>query len=244
MKKLLLFLGLIFSNTSYANYSITPLVHSIDLESRSRVRTFTVENGSTKDVLVESELFERFQESEEKDSMRKIKTKEERKLFRIYPKIFKLKPKQKKSIVVKWIGDSSIKEGKIYTIGVAQKDLKDDPNKVGAVIRFMVNYNLNIYVNPKKVSKKIEIDSYEYVEKSKSFKITFKNEGNVPSSTTKVALYLEKKEGEETKKKNSFSKEELVGFTGKFIFPGKKKVVFLRAPEGFQDKNVSIKIFE
>jgi P pilus assembly chaperone PapD len=244
MKKLLILLGLMISNQVLANYMVSPLSHSIDLESKSRTRVFTVENSSKKEVLVEMELFEKVYKTDESDRLEKIPHKKERKLFKIYPRIVKVKPNQKKSVVVKWIGDSDIPEGKLYTIVASQKELKKEPAKIGATIKFMFNYNLAISVNPKKTIKKVKVESFEYVESKKAFKIKFKNDGNSPISTTKLSLLMEKKEGDKIEKKETFKREELSGFNGKVIFPGKTRYVYLNAPEGFQRKDVEIKIFE
>jgi P pilus assembly chaperone PapD len=244
MKKLLLFFGIIIAKPALAGYSVTPLSHTIDLDSKSRTRTFTIENPSKNDILVELNLFERKHKTLESDQMEKILSKQERKLLKIYPKLVKVKPNQKKSVVVKWIGDPNLKEGKLYTIIASQRDIKKDTKKAGAVIKFMLDYQLNIMVNPKKLVKKVSIDSYEYLSSKKQFKLTFKNEGNAPVSTTSLSLMLRKQNGETVTKKESFTKKELSGFVGKLIYPGKARTSYLDAPKEFQENDVKVSLFE
>jgi hypothetical protein len=106
-----------------------------------------------------------------------------------------------------------------------------------------MEYYLNLFVVPKNRELKVEILSSEYMEKENQFKIKIRNKGNVHFVSSGKLILIKKEKGVETTK-SDFSKDEIRGFSGKVILPGKERTLTLKAPKNFEGKDVVVKLVE
>lgn len=242
MKKLVILLAAIMANIAEANFMATPGTTNFESTGKNAINRIVVENLSNKEVVIENTLFNRIQVgNEDSGSVEKNPNK----YFKIYPKIVKIPPKQKKAVIVKWVGPASVKETQAFYLKVAEKEIKKGKEKKGTRISVMIEYYLNLLVNPKDQIKTAEIVSSTYLKKENKFKLTVKNTGNVLFKTSESGVFLVKTKPDGSKEtKSQFEKQELKGFLGKSILPGKTKDIFLTAPKGFEGDSTVVKFEE
>lgn len=166
MKYLTLILLILFTQTSYANFKISPLSQSMDVKKRSA--SYTLENMTPNSAAYKVTVVQR--DLDKKGKELRIPTKE----LRIFPSKIILKPLEKKRVKVLYLGKRDISIEKSYRIIFTQldRDVSEDESE-GVQSKF--NFNTAFYVTPKEAKAEINPSVLEY--KGNKY-LSLNNQGN------------------------------------------------------------------
>ncbi|OBT22174.1 hypothetical protein A9266_08730 [Vibrio tasmaniensis] len=140
MKYLTIILLIFFTQTSYANFKISPLSQSMNIKTKSA--SYTLENLTSISAAYKVTVVQRDLSNNGKEI--RIPTKE----LRVFPSKIILKPLEKKRVKVLYLGKRDISIEKSYRIIFTQldRDVSEDESE-GVQSKF--NFNTAFYVAPK-----------------------------------------------------------------------------------------------
>lgn len=137
-----LFICLVFLFISFSAWSfrVTPITAEFGIEGRERTKTFVVENPTKKDVAIQIQAFTRANNKFNKETRKRTKH------FNFYPAQLSLKPGQRRSVRVTWLGNGQ--EGILgielaYRLVFKQLPVNLDKKaaeKAGVSINFLYEY--------------------------------------------------------------------------------------------------------
>ena len=144
-------------------YTFSPSVATITSSGRSTSCLFSISNPDDKIIPIDITIYELTKDIDGEP----VEGKEIIDDFIVYPSQFLLKPKERRSIQVRWVGDASMPYGRAFTILCREVPLpkvdRVKPNKaeMSASINILMNYAGRIYVVPQGAKPAIIIDSVE-----------------------------------------------------------------------------------
>jgi P pilus assembly chaperone PapD len=166
MKYFTFILLILFTQTSYANFKISPLSQSMDVKKKSASYTLenmTSNNAAYKVTVVERDLNKNGEEL-------RIPTKE----LRIFPSKIILKPLEKKRVKVLYLGKRDISIEKSYRVIFTQLD-RDVSEEQDQGLQSKFNFNTAFYVTPKEAKADLNPSVLEH--KGNTY-LSLNNQGN------------------------------------------------------------------
>jgi fimbrial chaperone protein len=144
-------------------YTFSPSVATITSSGHSTSCLFSISNPDDRIIPIDITIYELTKDIDGEP----IEGREIIDDFIIYPSQFLLKPKARRSVQVRWVGDASIPYGRAFKILCREIPLpKTDRAKpkeveMSASINILLNYAGRIYVVPQGAKPEIVIDSVE-----------------------------------------------------------------------------------
>lgn len=149
------------------------MVQSFTVEGKNATRTFTVSNDGSKSISLEVFATTRSIAADGKES------RNETKHFMVYPPQLTVKPGEKRSLRVSYIGPKNNEKEIPYRLVVRQLpvDMENkNKKKTGAQIDFMFEYVASLYVTKEGAKPSVSLDKIEV--KGKQLQLSFSNNGS------------------------------------------------------------------
>ncbi|MBW2093122.1 MAG: fimbria/pilus periplasmic chaperone [Deltaproteobacteria bacterium] len=165
MKRVFLFLTcmLWFFPAMMHAYTFSPSVMTLASSGNNSSGLFSMSNPEDRIIPIDITVYELTKDIDGKP----VRGKEVIDYFIIYPSQFFLKPKEKRSVQIRWIGDPSIPYERAFTIfcrevPLPKKERKEKKqNGMTASINVLIHYAGRVYVAPRNARPDIVIDSVE-----------------------------------------------------------------------------------
>lgn len=187
-----------------------------------------VENESSEVIAVEVTMAKR-----EMDKFGKEKHPSASSLFKIYPSQLFLKPKEKRSLRLQWLGEKEIKDEQSFRLIAEQLPINVNAKKKQG-IKLLLRYIAAVYVSPSSEKRNLAIKIKE--QKGRSLTLEITNKGNVHQvlHDLKATLTLN------SKKKIILEKLQLPNFAGENILQGKTRLFKIKLPSSELVKKVDL----
>lgn len=165
--------------------------------------------------------------------------------FLIYPPQILIKPNEKQTVRITWLGDSNLKQELAYRLIAQQLPIKLESSEntqktsVGQV-KVLMRYMGSLFVRPKNAQHQLVLDNIKRQNNNKGvdeFVITLHNQGTARAVLKNFNLQLTAT-GKTTVKLNP---EQLGRINNAVILAGNKRRFIIPCPNGLPDGEVSVK---
>lgn len=216
-------------------FVLSPIVAQFTPQGDGATQSFFVENAADKDVAVQVDVYYRTQNGQGEE----VRTETDQ--FSVYPSQIVLKPKQKRTIRVTWLGPKDI--SKELAFRLIAEELPVDLQKKKATrtnINFLLKYVASLYVTPEGAKPKVEVKKIERVQvKGRDhLALTLENAGGAHQVLNEIRLQVSA--GGKTVDVN---REALKIFETENLLAGGSKTFFIPWPQGLpEQKDVKVSL--
>ncbi len=227
----LVVLALLHTAQNSYGFKVSPMIVSFDPQGPGATKSVQIENPGDSMVTIELTAFSRAHEESGKEVRKDTED------FTIYPEQLSLKPKEKRSIRMTYIGNSALTEEKPYRLVITQLPVTptkptDDSGKAKVNLEFLLEYVVSAYVKPSGTSANVVVESIKHSQEknSKSIELVLKNAGNAHQVLTGSQLSIS---SEGTGKEVTWTLPEELRkktFDSENLLPGAKRRWLLTAP--------------
>lgn len=229
LRNLFLFLFIAHTQNSFA-FKLTPIVQEFGFNKKERTKSFRVINTNKEAIKIEAATYTR---SIDKDGNEKRAESED---FMIYPPLFEVAAGKSQVIRVSYIGKEVDKEVPYRMI------VRQVPGAIndGVQLKVVLEYIASLYVTPKNVSPKIEVNK-AYVLNNK-LHINLENSGKKHDLLHNYDLSINQKA---LKKKLNLKDKQFKKWSSINLLPGNKRELIIPFEEKkFEDGKVEVNLIK
>ncbi len=214
----------IFPAPPSAAFQLSPISEDFEPTGRGATKTFRVDNELDEQVAVTVEMAVRTMDVDGNETTKSTED------FVVFPPQFMLGPKKVQVVRVQWVGDQAPKTELAYRIIAEQSPVRVARATPGASISLAVRYIGSIYVVPRGVFPKIEVDSATAAagpDGKPQLHLVLFNEGTSHAIIDEASLKLTAGDKSVTLKGDAMKK-----VTGENMLAGQKRRFVMPWPEG------------
>lgn len=196
MSSNLLFIILLTFSTNIRAFKFTPMNINLQTEGRGKSQVAYIENDSSEKIAIQIKVATR----EILENGKEVRSKVEDKIS-IFPRQMILKPKEKRTVRIRWNGPKSLKKEKSFRVIAEQLPIEiAQVKKKKTNIKILLKYSAALYVTDNKFKPDVLIKSVLLIPQKKTMRVFLENTG-----TAHQVIYKSKLKIVNSKTRNSFS---------------------------------------